>query len=178
MAREFGASTCTDVTGFGLLGHVVEMCKASSVSSQKSAPTKVAVNLFVGRLPLLEGAAECVRMGISSSLQPSNFRLRHAILQPYEDQNNDIDHLPESLSTQNEHTTMHKFSNQRLQEKYSLLFDPQTSGGLIVAIRDPLSAAKFVARLQETGYPDACVIGEVVEPFLDDSGRYIRLLAE
>merc|ERR1712146_530289 len=112
---------------------------------------------------------ECVRMGISSSLQPSYFRLRHAILQPYEDQNNDIDHL----LTQNEHTTMHKFSNQRLQEAYSLLFDPQTSGGLIVAIRDPLSAAKFVARLQENGYPDASLVKSWNHFWMTVEGTYV-----
>jgi selenide,water dikinase len=64
-----GAQACTDVTGFGLLGHLVEMAK----------PSGVAVELALGALPLLDGALDCVARGIVSSLQPANLRLRRAI---------------------------------------------------------------------------------------------------
>jgi selenide,water dikinase len=64
-----GAHACTDVTGFGLLGHLVEMIK----------PSGVAVELALGTLPLLDGALDCVARGIVSSLQPANLRLRRAI---------------------------------------------------------------------------------------------------
>ena len=63
------AASCTDVTGFGLLGHLVEMTRASGVDAQ--------VN--IEQLPLLEGARECVAAGIVSSLQEQNIRLRRAI---------------------------------------------------------------------------------------------------
>jgi selenide,water dikinase len=64
-----GASACTDLTGFGLLGHLVEMTKASGVDAE----------LDMNTLPLLEGAAECVAAGVVSSLQPANLRLRRAL---------------------------------------------------------------------------------------------------
>jgi selenide,water dikinase len=67
--RCYQATACTDVTGFGLLGHLVEMTKASGVD----------VELDLAQLPVLDGAAETVATGIFSSLQPQNVRLRRAI---------------------------------------------------------------------------------------------------
>ncbi len=64
-----GASACTDLTGFGLLGHLVEMTRPSGVDAQIS----------LSSLPLLDGAQECVAQGIVSSLQASNVRLRGAL---------------------------------------------------------------------------------------------------
>ena len=64
-----GASACTDVTGFGLLGHLVEMIRASEVD----------VELDLRTIPLLPGALETVAAGITSSLQPQNLRLRRAV---------------------------------------------------------------------------------------------------
>ena len=64
-----GASACTDVTGFGLLGHLVEMIRASDVD----------VELDLGAIPFLCGALETVAAGITSSLQPQNLRLRRAV---------------------------------------------------------------------------------------------------
>jgi selenide,water dikinase len=66
---EHGATACTDVTGFGVLGHLVEMTR----------PSNVDVVLDLDALPLLDGALECVEAGIFSSLQPDNVRLRRAI---------------------------------------------------------------------------------------------------
>ena len=67
--REFGATACTDLTGFGLLGHLVEMTRPSSVDAE----------LDLAALPLLDGAQECVAAGIVSSLQGANVRLRRAL---------------------------------------------------------------------------------------------------
>jgi selenide,water dikinase len=64
-----GATACTDVTGFGLLGHLVEMTRASDTD----------VQLELAAVPLLEGAEQTVAAGILSSLQPQNVRLRRAV---------------------------------------------------------------------------------------------------
>jgi selenide,water dikinase len=66
------ATACTDVTGFGLLGHLVEMTKASSVDAE----------INISKIPWLDGACETVAAGIFSSLQPQNIRLRRAIRNP------------------------------------------------------------------------------------------------
>ncbi|EPC02100.1 hypothetical protein L861_04915 [Litchfieldella anticariensis FP35 = DSM 16096] len=67
--REHGATACTDLTGFGLLGHLIEMTRPSNVDAE----------LDLAALPLLEGAEETVAAGILSSLQPANVRLRRAL---------------------------------------------------------------------------------------------------
>ena len=64
-----GAHAATDVTGFGLIGHLVEMVRGADVD----------VALAIDRVPLLDGARESVARGIFSSLQPQNVRLRRAI---------------------------------------------------------------------------------------------------
>ena len=65
--REHGVHAATDVTGFGLIGHLLKWC-ASNVD----------VTLAIERIPLLAGARETLEMA-SSSLQPKNVRLRRAI---------------------------------------------------------------------------------------------------
>jgi selenide,water dikinase len=67
--QAFGATACTDLTGFGLVGHLLEMTKASGVDAV----------LERDALPLLDGALETVGAGILSSLQPQNLRLRRGI---------------------------------------------------------------------------------------------------
>jgi hypothetical protein len=63
---------CTDLTGFGLLGHLLEMTRPSAVDAE----------IDLAALPLLDGAAEMAAAGILSSLQPANVRLRRALQQP------------------------------------------------------------------------------------------------
>jgi selenide,water dikinase len=67
--QSFGATACTDLTGFGLVGHLLEMTKASKVDAVIERDA----------LPLLEGALATVRAGMLSSLQPQNLRLRRGI---------------------------------------------------------------------------------------------------
>ena len=66
---EFGVSACTDVTGFGLLGHLIEMTRSAGVDAE----------LSIEDITILAGAAETVAAGILSSLQPQNLRLRRAV---------------------------------------------------------------------------------------------------
>jgi selenide, water dikinase len=67
--RQCGAHGSTDVTGFGLLGHLLEMVRASDVDAI----------LNLSDIPLLDGARETVASGIFSSLQPQNVRLRRGV---------------------------------------------------------------------------------------------------
>ena len=67
--RRHAATACTDVTGFGVLGHLVEMTKASGVDAR----------LALDAIPILDGAGETVAAGLLSSLQPHNVRLRRAV---------------------------------------------------------------------------------------------------
>ncbi|MBL22707.1 MAG: selenide, water dikinase SelD [Rhodospirillaceae bacterium] len=124
-----GANACTDVTGFGLLGHLVEMTKPSGVD----------VHLDIEAIPLLDGALELVQDGIFSSLQPQNVRLRRAIRNV------------ESASK---------------NPRYPLIFDPQTSGGLLATV--PSAQVEVcVEKLVAAGYTRTAVIGTVKE----DSGE-------
>jgi selenide,water dikinase len=66
---DHGATACTDLTGFGLLGHLVEMTRPSGVDAE----------LDLAALPVLDGAEESSAAGVVSSLQPANVRLRRAI---------------------------------------------------------------------------------------------------
>ena len=63
--REFGTTACTDVTGFGLAGHLLEMLKASSVAAV----------LWPAQVPVLPGALELAAHGVESTLAVENRRL-------------------------------------------------------------------------------------------------------
>ncbi len=63
------ATACTDVTGFGLLGHLLEMLR----------PGKQCLRLDIAAIPLLPGALALSAEGVRSSLFPANSKARHAI---------------------------------------------------------------------------------------------------
>lgn len=63
--REHGVTACTDVTGFGLAGHLVEMTRASSV----------AATIFRDAVPVLPGALELAAQGVESTLAAENARM-------------------------------------------------------------------------------------------------------
>lgn len=127
--REYGAHACTDVTGFGLLGHLIEMTRPSNVDAE----------IDLGALPILDGAETTVALGILSSLAPDNVRLRRALR-----------NLEQAAS----------------HPRYPLLFDPQTSGGLLASVPAERAAA-CVATLRARGYRSAAIVGEV-RPRSDD----------
>ena len=113
------------MTGFGLLGHLVEMAK----------PSQVDVNLELGAIPTLEGAIDLINDGIFSSLQPQNVRLRRAI--------RNVDRAAK-------------------EPLYPIIFDPQTSGGLLASLPAE-NADACVDELKIAGYRESSVIGTVTE---------------
>jgi selenide,water dikinase len=121
--HQHGATACTDVTGFGLLGHLVEMAK----------PSEVDVELILSAIPMLEGALDTVRLGILSSLQPQNVRLRRAV------------------------RDVNTFA---ADDRFPLIFDPQTAGGLLASIPADQADA-CLADLRQLGYGQAAIIGTV-----------------
>lgn len=122
LAVSHGASACTDVTGFGLLGHLLEMLGDDHAAS-----------LELARLPLLPGALQQLRAGVLSTMHAANVRAGEAALEkaPVDD------------------------------TLLQILFDPQTSGGLLIGIASE-RAADLCAALRERGYADTEIIGEVV----------------
>jgi len=67
--RRHGARACTDVTGFGLVGHLLEMLRASAVDAE----------IALSAVPALDGALDLLRRGIASSLAPHNRALSDAV---------------------------------------------------------------------------------------------------
>lgn len=66
---EHAATACTDVTGFGLAGHLHEMLTAGGLDAE----------IDLAAVPALPGALEVLEQGIASSLAPDNLRLRRAV---------------------------------------------------------------------------------------------------
>ena len=126
IARDAGIAAATDITGFGLAGHVFEMLDASALNAE----------LSLNAIPVLNGFVELADQGYRSSLDPANRELAVRI-QPRQ---------PELLSSL----------------KANALFDPQTSGGLLLAI-SPERSVDLLSRLRESGCLHAAVIGRVVE---------------
>jgi selenide,water dikinase len=130
-------SAATDVTGFGLAGHLGEMLRASKASAA----------LDLDALPALPGALSLLARGIRSTAHPENARARRAML------------VDEAAAR---------------SPALDLLFDPQTSGGLLLGVPPERSPALLRA-LREAG-DDAVVIGRV-EPARADGGL-IRVAAK
>lgn len=116
-----GVHAATDVTGFGLLGHLWEMLSPGGHGAELHLPS----------LPLYDGAlAAAGRLGVSAPM-----RRNLALPGPY-------------------------FALPELEPAWTaLLADPQTSGGLLMAVA-PERAGELLARLAEAGEP-AALIGEV-----------------
>ncbi|MBV6627110.1 MAG: selenide, water dikinase SelD [Rivularia sp. (in: Bacteria)] len=123
---EFKANACTDITGFGLIGHLLEMVKAS----------KIGVELELSKIPILDGAREVSAKGIFSSLYPDNLQASNYI------------------------TNNQDFKSSSNNGNYPLLFDPQTSGGLLASVSRE-KADGCLKKLKELGYEEANIIGIV-----------------
>lgn len=125
-AEDFDLGGLTDVTGFGLAGHLLEMLHASGAAAE----------LRLADVPLLPGVADLIAAGVESTLAPAN-RLAEA----------------EVAAT----------AVQRESPAYAALFDPQTSGGLLLGVPAP-QAAPLLESLLALGQGPAWEIGSIVAP--------------
>ena len=117
----------TDVTGFGLAGHLQGMLAAGQ-----------GVDLILPHLPVLNGALTSLsELGVYSTAHDKNQRAATLV------------------RTQD-------FSDPELLARQSLLFDPQTSGGLLISVA-PDASQDLVARLKASGFDQAAVIGRITD---------------
>jgi selenide,water dikinase len=135
VARAAGARACTDVSGFGLAGHLGEMLRASGC----------AATLRLERLPALPGALALLGRGVRSSYHEQNTGSRRGI-----SADPAVAHRPAG----------------------ELLFDPQTSGGLLFGVT-PEREQETLAALHRAGDAEAAAIGEVTAP--GPEGALLRL---
>jgi selenide,water dikinase len=121
----FVIHAATDITGFGLIGHAREMAAGSGVS----------LRLNSAKVPLLDGALDCVRAGL----------------------------IPGGLTNNRDFAECLVSYDQKITEEIrTILFDPQTAGGLLLSVARADAEALLVA-LQNAGVP-AVEIGEVLPP--------------
>ncbi len=129
---KLGVRACTDVTGFGLAGHLMEMLDASGVSAR----------LYADAVPIYAGFAEVVAAGVVSTLHKDNAKVScRVVLAP-----SPPAPLPRNIGREG---------------GPAWLFDPQTSGGMLGAVKaDQVDEA--LRMLKEAGCENAAMIGEVV----------------
>jgi len=120
---KFTVHAATDVTGFGLIGHAREMAAGSGVS----------LRIDSAKVPLLEGALDCVRSGFIPGGLKNNREFAECLV-GYEE------NVPEEIRT--------------------ILFDPQTAGGLLLSVARS-DADSLLTALNNSGVP-AVEIGEVL----------------
>jgi selenide,water dikinase len=115
---------CTDITGFGLLGHACEMIEG----------TNVGMIIYSDAVPYFPEAKEYAEMGMvpGGTGRNRDFRLK-----------------------------MVEIDKNVSKVMVDILFDPQTSGGLLMSV--PANAAEpLLKKMQRAGIKDAAIIGEVV----------------
>jgi len=120
---EHGANGCTDVTGFGLMGHLGQMVAESGVTAEIDS----------AQLPMFEGVLECAEKGSYSGANERN-------AESVEDRVSFADDVPKAVR--------------------AVLFDAQTSGGLLVSIPAE-NAERFMEHLHARGISAATIIGRI-----------------
>ncbi|HEB73667.1 MAG TPA: selenide, water dikinase SelD, partial [Candidatus Desulfofervidus auxilii] len=122
--RGFDVHACTDVTGFGLGGHLLEMARAS----------KKEIEIWAKEVPVIPEVWEYASMGLIPAGSYAN------------------KHFCASLVD---------VSSSVSGPTLDILFDAQTSGGLIIVLSEK-DASSCLAKLQAEGIKEASIIGKVV----------------
>ncbi len=121
---QYPVHACTDITGFGLLGHIAEMVEDSGTG----------VTIDSEKVPVIKGSLEFAEMGLIPAGTYKNREFRESMVE-----------IDSSLS----------------RSVQDVLFDPQTSGGLLISV-DKESAAPLLGELHKGGVNSAAIIGKVV----------------
>jgi selenide, water dikinase len=120
----FDIGACTDVTGFGLLGHLAEMVSGSGTSAK----------IHADRVPVISEALEFAAMGLIPAGAYKNREFRESMIT-----------VADTVG----------------RSRQDVLFDPQTSGGLLISVSGR-QAETLVAALKDAGIGDASQIGEIM----------------
>lgn len=121
---QHGAHACTDVTGFALMGHLVEMLRGSNVSAE----------IDMTRIPVFAAVEACIA--------------------------NDI--LPGAIESNMEYAMAWARIDDTSNEKnIPILYDPQTSGGLLVALPEE-HARKYLDEMHQRGHTSTSIIGKII----------------
>jgi selenide,water dikinase len=136
-----GCHACTDVTGFGLLGHLGEMLAAGAGAAAglpgDGRSASETVLLEARSIPAFTGALELLDQGWASSLAPANGRALALLEGPV------------------------RLVGEAAAAVEALLIDPQTCGPLLASLPADRAGAALAA-LQRAGFPEAALIGRVL----------------
>jgi selenide,water dikinase len=125
MTERSDIHACTDVTGFGFLGHALEMIEGSETG----------MRIRAAAVPVFPGLRTLVEEGIVPGGLIRNRKFRESRIEIGPD-------CPDWL--------------------VDILFDPQTAGGLLIALPEA-AAAELLARMRAAGIAEAAIVGEVTE---------------
>jgi selenide,water dikinase len=129
---EVGVNACTDITGFGLLGHAMEMAIASDVG----------IAIKSQSVPIFPETEEYATMGL----------------------------VPGGTARNREFCSCRvEISGDISNEKMDILYDAQTSGGLLISVEGE-KAQRLLEQLHAKGVQPAAIIGEVIE---EPKGRIV-----
>lgn len=124
LMQAVGVHACTDITGFGLLGHAIQVAEGSQVG----------IELHLDSIPYFPEVIDFSKEGL----------------------------CPGGLyRNKNYYSNRVKFVNEIPEYMQNILFDAQTSGGLLICL-DPGKAELLLNRLRQEGVGDAVIIGEVI----------------
>ena len=124
VAREFDIHACTDITGYGILGHGLEMARGAGVQ----------IDFYYDELPFYPNALEMYQKGESTGSNKANRKLVKGHWE---------------------------VASKKTEAEESLLFDPQTSGGLLLAVPES-RADEMLAALKAAGLEHAALVGRVM----------------
>jgi len=122
--ENYPVHACTDITGFGLLGHIAEMIVDSPFG----------IRLASKSIPIIPQTLDYAGMGLVPAGTYNNREFRECMVE---------------------------FASSVDRITQDVLFDPQTSGGLLISVKRE-RAADLLQELKEKGIKDAAIIGEVL----------------